>query len=81
MQATVRSFDPATRSGSVFLDDGTVAGFGRAAFAASGLRLLRPGQRIAIGCDPGGAIVSLTLATLPAEDAAEDADQAAEGAD
>jgi 2-phospho-L-lactate/phosphoenolpyruvate guanylyltransferase len=81
MQATVRSFDPATRSGSVFLDDGTVAGFGPTAFAASGLRLLRPGQRVAIGCDPGGAIVSLTLATLPAEDAAEDADQAAEGAD
>jgi cold shock CspA family protein len=65
MQATVRSFDPATGSGSVFLDDGTVAGFGAAAFAGSGLRLLRPGQRVAIGCDSGGAIVSLTLATLP----------------
>jgi 2-phospho-L-lactate/phosphoenolpyruvate guanylyltransferase len=74
MQATVRSFDPATRSGTVFLDDGTVARFGAAAFAGSGLRLLRPGQRVAIGCDPGGAIVSLTLATLPAEDAAEGAD-------
>jgi hypothetical protein len=73
MQATVRSFDPATRSGSVFLDDGTVASFGPAAFAGSGLRLLRPGQRVAIGCDPGGAIVSLTLATLPTEDVAEGA--------
>ena len=62
MQATVRSFDPATRSGSVFLDDGTVTAFGPAAFAGSGLRLLRPGQRVAIGCDSGGAIVSLTLA-------------------
>jgi hypothetical protein len=80
MQATVRSFDPATRSGSVFLDDGTVTAFGPAAFAGSGLRLLRPGQRVAIGCDSGGAIVSLTLATLPG-DAAEDADQPAEGAD
>ena len=74
MQATVRSFDPATRSGSVFLDDGTVTAFGPAAFAGSGLRLLRPGQRVAIGCDSGGAIVSLTLVTLPADDAAEGAD-------
>jgi hypothetical protein len=81
MQATVRSFDPATRSGSVFLDDGTVAAFGPAAFAGSGLRLLRPGQRIAIGCDPGGAIVSLRLATLPAGDPAEGTDQTVEGAD
>jgi cold shock CspA family protein len=65
MQATVRGFDPATGSGSVFLDDGTVLGFGPAAFAGSGLRLLRPGQRVAIGCDPDGAIVALTLATFP----------------
>jgi len=65
MQATVRVFDPATRSGSVFLDDGTIVGFGPAAFAGSGLRLLRRGQRVAIGRGPGGAIVSLTLATFP----------------
>ncbi|HYB85503.1 MAG TPA: hypothetical protein VEC76_01520 [Streptosporangiaceae bacterium] len=65
MQATVRRFDPATRSGTVFLDDGTVAGFGPAAFAGSGLRLLRPGQRVAIRCDPAGAITGLTLATFP----------------
>jgi cold shock CspA family protein len=64
MQATVRGFDPATGSGSVFLDDGTVLGFGPAAFAGSGLRLLRPGQRVAIACDPDGAIVALTLATF-----------------
>jgi len=65
MQATVRSFDPASGSGSVFLDDGTVVGFGPAAFAGSGLRLLRPGQRVTIACDPGGAITGLTLATFP----------------
>jgi hypothetical protein len=70
MQATVRGFDPATGSGSVFLDDGTVLGFGPAAWARSGLRLLRPGQRVAIGCDPDGAIVSLTLATFPLPGAA-----------
>jgi hypothetical protein len=65
MQATVRSYDPVTRSGSVFLDDGTVVDFGPAALAGSGLRLLRPGQRVTIGCDPGGAIIGLTLATFP----------------
>ena len=65
MQATVRSFDAVAGSGSVFLDDGTVAGFGSAAFAGSGLRLLRPGQRVTIGCDPGGVITALTLATFP----------------
>ena len=65
MQATVRDFDPATRSGTVFLDDGTVAGFGPDAFAGSGLRLLRQGQRVAIGCDPDGVIMRLTLATFP----------------
>src|SRR5215470_16867505 len=65
MQATIRSFDPAAGSGSVFLDDGTVVAFGPAAFAGSGLRLLRPGQRVAIRCDPGGAITGLALATFP----------------
>ena len=70
MQATVRSFDPAAGSGSVFLDDGTVVEFGPAAFAGSGLRLLRPGQRVAIRCDDGGAITGLTLATFPLAGAA-----------
>ncbi len=65
MQATVRSFDPVTRSGSVFLDDGTVLAFGAAAFAASGLRLLRRGQRVTLGCDPDGAVAGLALATFP----------------
>jgi hypothetical protein len=65
MQATVRDFDPATRSGTVFLDDGTVVGFGPAALDGSGLRLLRQGQRVAIGCDPDGVIMHLTLATFP----------------
>ncbi len=64
-QATVRGFDPGTGSGSVFLDDGTVCPFGAEVFAASGLRLLRRGQRVAIRCGPGGAITALALATLP----------------
>ena len=65
MQATVREFDPASRSGSVFLDDGSVCPFGPEVFAASGLRLLRRGQRVAVRRGPAGVITALTLATLP----------------
>ena len=65
MQATVREFDPESRSGSVFLDDGTVREFGPEVFAASGLRLLRRGQRVAIRSGPSGAITALALATMP----------------
>jgi len=65
MQATVRGFDPLDGSGSVFLDDGSVAEFGADVFAASGLRLLRRGQRVAIRLGPSGAITALTLATFP----------------
>jgi 2-phospho-L-lactate/phosphoenolpyruvate guanylyltransferase len=65
MQATVREFDPASRAGSVFLDDGTVCPFRPEVFAASGLRLLRRGQRVAVRRGPSGAITALTLATLP----------------
>jgi len=65
VRATVREFDSSDGSGSVFLDDGTVAGFGAGVFAASGLRLLRRGQRVAIRLGPSGAITALTLATLP----------------
>jgi hypothetical protein len=65
MQATVREFDAVTGSGSVFLDDGSVCTFGPEVFAASGLRLLRRGQRVAIRRGPAGAITALALATLP----------------
>jgi hypothetical protein len=39
--------------------------FGAAVFAASGLRLLRPGQRVTIGRAADGSIAGLTLATFP----------------
>jgi 2-phospho-L-lactate guanylyltransferase len=65
MQGTVRGFDPVDGSGSVFLDDGSVCQFGPDVFAASGLRLLRRGQRVAIRRGPSGAITALTLATFP----------------
>ena len=65
MQGTVREFDPAGGSGSVFLDDGTVCPFGPEVFAASGLRLLRRGQRVAVRRGPAGTITALALATFP----------------
>ena len=65
MQATVRSFSTLTRSGSVFLDDGTVLAFSAEVFGASRLRMLRPGQRVTIRCAPDGTITALTLATFP----------------
>jgi hypothetical protein len=73
LQGTVRSYDPVTQAGSVFLDDGTVREFSGSAFAASGLRLLRPGQRVALRWRPGGEITALSLITfpLPGEDGAD----------
>ena len=46
MQATVSTFDPTTSAGAVLLDDGVEVPFGPDALAGSGLRLLRPGQRV-----------------------------------
>ncbi|KWW99631.1 hypothetical protein C3Y87_10315 [Carbonactinospora thermoautotrophica] len=68
MQGTVRSFDPETRSGTVLLDDGTELPYDAAAFDASGLRLLRFGQRVRLRVAGEGAqqrVTFLTIATLP----------------
>ncbi|MFG3440159.1 hypothetical protein ACGF0J_23155 [Nonomuraea sp. NPDC047897] len=64
MQATVRSFDETTRSGTVFLDDGTVLSFGAPAFDAGPLRLLRQGQRVRL-VTRGEEITYVTLSTFP----------------
>jgi len=64
MQATVATFDPATRAGTVLLDDGTRVEFSGAAFAASGLRLLRPGQRVRLAHGADGAVVGVALITM-----------------
>ena len=53
MQGTVATFDAGHRSGTLLLDDGTALAFPAAAFAASGLRLLRLGQRVRIERDAG----------------------------
>ncbi|GAA2457659.1 hypothetical protein [Streptomyces macrosporus] len=64
MQATAYTYDPATRSGSVLLDDGTPLPFDAAAFDAGGLRLLRPGQRVRIETEGRGERRRITLVTL-----------------
>lgn len=46
MQGTVASFDDESRSGTVFLDDGSRLSFEATALEGTGLRLLRPGQRV-----------------------------------
>ena len=48
MQATVHRFDPETHTGSVLRDDGVELRFEAPAFEASGLRLLRLGQRLTV---------------------------------
>jgi cold shock CspA family protein len=65
VQATVRHFDPRSRSGDVLLDDGSLKVFPARAFDASGLRLLRLGQRVRLEIDADGEISFLTIATLP----------------
>ncbi|WP_328422996.1 hypothetical protein [Streptomyces sp. NBC_00443] len=64
MQATAYTYDEATRSGSVLLDDGTPVAFDAPAFDAGGLRLLRPGQRVRIETQGDGEALRITLVTL-----------------
>ncbi|MDP9393194.1 MAG: hypothetical protein M3Q27_02545 [Actinomycetota bacterium] len=65
MQATVRSYDEQTRSGSVILDDGVELPFGAAALVGSRLRHVRPGQRVRIRVSPErDRVTRLTLATF-----------------
>ncbi|GAA0992609.1 hypothetical protein GCM10009555_081940 [Acrocarpospora macrocephala] len=64
MQATVKTYDATTRSGSVYLDNGTELPFGTAAFDAGPLRLLRSGQRVNIVMS-GDQITYVTLSTFP----------------
>lgn len=63
LQGTVRDFDATSQSGSVLLDDGSPVPFDGAAFAAGGLRLLRPGQRVRMETE-GDRVVLITILTL-----------------
>jgi 2-phospho-L-lactate guanylyltransferase len=67
MQATVARYDPSTSAGSVLLDDGVELPFGPEALEGSGLRLLRPGQRVRLetgGEGPGAEVLRLQILTL-----------------
>lgn len=65
MQGTVADFR-ADGSGTVLLDDGTRLPFDGDAFAASGLRRLRSGQRVRLRLSPDAQrVTDLTIATLP----------------
>jgi cold shock CspA family protein len=64
VQGTVATYDPETRSGTLLLDDGTEMAYPAEAFAASGLRLLRLGQRVRIDRDDSGQVVRVTLPTF-----------------
>lgn len=64
MQATVLTFDARDCSGSVLFDDGRAIPFSGEVFLASGLRLLRPGQRLRLTVDDDNRISALTIVTL-----------------
>ena len=67
LQGTVADFDPSA-GGRVLLDDGTPVPFDTAAFAVSGLRLLRPGQRVRLrlaGNAGERRVTAVTIVTLP----------------
>ncbi|MFM9699776.1 hypothetical protein [Streptomyces europaeiscabiei] len=64
MQATAYTYDPATRTGQVLLDDGTPVPFDAPAFDAGALRLLRPGQRVRIETEGRAESLRITLITL-----------------
>jgi 2-phospho-L-lactate guanylyltransferase len=64
VQGTVASFDEAEHSGLILLDDGSPVEFPAEAFEASGLRLLRIGQRVRLDRDEAGAVVKISIPTF-----------------
>jgi 2-phospho-L-lactate guanylyltransferase len=64
MQGTVSEFDPGTGAGAVLRDDGQRVGFPAEAFAASGLRLLRVGQRVRLEQGADGTVTRVALVTM-----------------
>jgi 2-phospho-L-lactate guanylyltransferase len=64
VQGTVASYDAQTRTGTLLLDDGTQLAFPAAAFDASGLRLLRLGQRLRIERDESGEVTRVAVPTF-----------------
>ena len=60
MQASVHKYDDASGSGSVLLDDGLEVPFDGIVMDASGLRRVRPGQRVSIEMT-GSAVTRLWI--------------------
>ncbi len=52
-------------SGTVVRDDGSALPFSAKAFSSSGLRFLRPGQRVRLRLSESGDIEAITIVTLP----------------
>ncbi|MFI7600827.1 cold-shock protein [Actinoplanes sp. NPDC049681] len=59
MQGTIATFDPQTRTGTLLLDDGSEMPYPAAAFDASGLRLLRLGQRVTVEVGPDDGVIKI----------------------
>ena len=59
------SFDEQTGSGSVVTDLGVVIAYPASAFVRSGLRLLRPGQRVTVAMDAEGDVALVTIPGFP----------------
>lgn len=67
MQATVARFDPSSLGGDVVTDSGVLVPFGPEAFSTSGLRHLRPGQRLTVSLEGTGetaSVVAMRLETV-----------------
>ncbi len=64
MQATVFRYDPETLTGAVITDQGRVLPFDEPALLASGLRHLRPGQRLTAELDDEGRVSALHLGSI-----------------
>jgi 2-phospho-L-lactate guanylyltransferase len=61
VQATVRTWDPVSRGGTVLLDDGRQVDFPGEAVQVRSLRL---GQRVRLRLD-ADRVIALTIVTLP----------------
>jgi hypothetical protein len=64
VQATVHRFDPDAGRGELVTDAGLLLPLEPAVFAASGLRLLRPGQRLTVELDGEGRVGAVRLGSI-----------------
>jgi 2-phospho-L-lactate/phosphoenolpyruvate guanylyltransferase len=66
VQGTVSAFDVRRRHGLLLTDAGAELAFDPAAFDRSGLRLVRPGQRLVATCTADGTVTAVNLLGLSA---------------